>query len=122
MYVATQDQFEHTKIPKCPFCSRSNGRQIRRGDFALQHEPPLATFKGIDLKLGPAEFRLLELVIRRGAVPWSTLEDIVPASADAGPGVVGVTLCNVRRKLKEIDPAAKKSIKSVRGWGLKVAA
>jgi DNA-binding response OmpR family regulator len=125
MYVATRDHFtKNVEQPahECPFCGAPNAKQINRGGFAILSEPPQATFNGVELKLGPAEFRLLELVVRRGAVPWSTLEDVVPASADAGPGVVGVTLCNLRRKLVQIDPGAKKSIRSVRGWGLKLAA
>jgi DNA-binding response OmpR family regulator len=109
-------------VHHCPYCSTNQAKKISRGDFTLQTDPPLATFKGVELKLGPCEFRLLELVIRRGAVSWSVLEDFVPASADAGPDGVNVTLCTLRRKLVRVDPMSKHLIKSIRGWGLKLAA
>jgi DNA-binding response OmpR family regulator len=108
-----------TKYPDCPFCD-SNKRDVRKGPFYLQCAPPAATFNGVNLKLGPAEFRLLELVMRRGSVPWSILENLVPASEDAGPSVVGVVLYNLRRKLMQVDPAAKSSIQAIRGWGLRL--
>jgi DNA-binding response OmpR family regulator len=120
--IRQYEEGEAYEFRECPVCRGGSDGKISRGDLTLQINPPTATFRGVELKLGPAEFRLLELVVRRRAVPWSTLENIVPASAEAGPGVVGVTLCSVRRKLKQIDPVGKTLIRSVRGWGLKLAA
>jgi DNA-binding response OmpR family regulator len=84
-------------------------------------EPPQVYWKDSFIKLTPSEFRLLSILVRRGSVPWSILEDVIPISADAGPTGVSVALSRIRKKLRDADAAAKDLILSVRGWGLRLA-
>ena len=92
------------------------------GDLQLEPARRRVTRAGVEIALTPREFRVLELLLRRGGdvvTKREILDNVWDSAFEGDPNVVEVYISYLRRKVDA--PFGQSSIRTVRGMGYRVA-
>jgi len=108
-------------IRRCSHDPLPNGpKQVTRGKFTADFERREVRFGDIALKLTPAEFRLLSVMIMEPNRVFSRGELIERAFGidyEAFDRTLDVHILHLRRKLKKVEPTGDRCINTIYGMG-----